>query len=90
MRGAHLVPEAHRGGRVGWARPCAATMARVEPLGFASIELLEPSKITRAPHVDAGDELVREAVVLGSNRDGGQVHKARVSLNDDRVLAWDW
>jgi primary-amine oxidase len=55
---------------------------------FASIELREPAKdAVRA--FTPGEAIRREAVVVCWNRDDGQVYKARLSLTDDRVLAWD-
>jgi primary-amine oxidase len=71
---------------------CAAILRRNhgagDPWRFASIELREPSKVTVRTFTP-GDEILREAVVLCWSRDDGQVYKARVSLTDDRVLAWD-
>jgi primary-amine oxidase len=73
-------------------RTAAATLRRDrgvdERWRFASIELREPSKAAVRAFT-AGDEIRREAVVVCWNRDDGQVYKARISLTDDRVLAWD-
>jgi primary-amine oxidase len=55
---------------------------------FASIELREPSKAV-ARDFRPGDPLAREAVVICWNRDDGAVYKARVSLAENRVLAWE-
>jgi primary-amine oxidase len=51
---------------------------------FASIELREPSK--QAVRDLARD---RRATVICWNRDDGKVYKARLSLTDDAVEAWD-
>ena len=73
-------------------RAAAASLRRDRGVGerwrFASIELREPSKAA-VRDFTAGDEIRREAVVVCWNRDDGLLYKARVSLTDDRVLAWD-
>jgi primary-amine oxidase len=54
---------------------------------FASIELREPSKATVRAFAP-GDPIRREAVVVCWNRDDGRVYKARVALQEDRVVSW--
>ena len=48
---------------------------------FGTIELREPVK--------GEQDAAREAVATCWNRDDGQTYKARVSLAEDRVLAWE-
>jgi primary-amine oxidase len=70
----------------------AAIVRRDQGVGerwrFASIELREPSKSVVAGFA-AGEPIEREAVIVCWNRDDGKVYKARVSLGDDRVVAWN-
>jgi primary-amine oxidase len=55
---------------------------------FGSIELREPPK--QAVHAfRPGDVILREADVVCWSRESGQTYKARVSLGEDRVLAWE-
>jgi primary-amine oxidase len=62
----------------------AAALRRDQGVGdrwrFASIELREPPK---------GESIPRQAEVICWNRDDGDVYKARVDLDADRVVAWD-
>ncbi len=52
---------------------------------FGIIELREPDKAELA----AGGPIAREAAVTCWNRADGQTYKAIVSLDEDRVAAWD-
>jgi Cu2+-containing amine oxidase len=52
---------------------------------FAIIELREPDKAALA----SGDGVAREAAVTCWNRADDQTYKAAVSLDEDRVVAWD-
>jgi primary-amine oxidase len=54
----------------------------------ASIELREPPKAQARDH-RPGDPIPRAAVVVCWNRDDGQAYKAVVSLDGDRVAAWE-
>jgi primary-amine oxidase len=73
-------------------RHAAAILRRDQDVGerwrFASIELREPSKQT-VREFSAGDPIAREATVVCWNRDDAHVYKARLSLTEDRVLAWE-
>src|SRR6478735_3468976 len=55
---------------------------------FGTIELREPAKDTLRAWT-AGEAFEREAELICFNRDDGRTYKARVSLDGDRVLAWD-
>jgi primary-amine oxidase len=52
---------------------------------FGSIELREPAK----PALRDGGSIAREADIVCWSRDDGLTYKARVSLDDDRVSAWE-
>ena len=55
---------------------------------FASIELAEPAK-AEVSAFRPGDPIRREAVAVCWNRSDGQAYRARVSLTDGSVAAWD-
>ena len=65
-------------------RRAVAVLRRDQGVGprwrFGTIELREPAK---------GQEAPREALATCWNRDDGQTYKARVSLAEDRVVAWE-
>jgi primary-amine oxidase len=73
-------------------RLAAAVLRRERGVGerwrFASIELREPSKQAVRDFAD-GDALRREAEVICWNRDDGQAYKARVALDDERIVSWE-
>jgi primary-amine oxidase len=73
-------------------RTAAAVLRREKDVGdrwrFASIELREPAKAL-AREFAPGDAIAREAAVVCWNRDDGNVYKARVTLADERVAAWE-
>ncbi|HEY6892422.1 MAG TPA: primary-amine oxidase, partial [Solirubrobacter sp.] len=55
---------------------------------FGTIEVREPAKETLRAWTTGG-AFDREAELICFNRDDGRTYKARVSLDGDRVLAWD-
>jgi primary-amine oxidase len=73
-------------------RAAVSILRRDEGLGprwrFAFIELAEPSK-QAVRDFSAGDAIVREALAVCWNRDDGQTYKARISITEPRVLAWE-
>ena len=73
-------------------RQVVAILRRDQGVGpdwrFGMIELHEPAKaVVRA--FSPGDRVTREADVVCWRRDGGQTYKARVSIGEDRVAAWE-
>src|SRR3954463_8183918 len=73
-------------------RRAVAILRRDQSMGvgwrFGMIELREPLKRVVREFLP-GDAIAREVDVVCWNREDGRTYKARVSIGEDRVLAWE-